>query len=92
MSQYQGIILDLPELLGQWRRFAISEPHELPSTRRRINTYDDNLTGMDQVVTRVTHHCQVVVVIGTPRIAPWNDVVKVQGRRPIKPTDLAPVF
>jgi hypothetical protein len=92
MSQYQGIILDLPELLGQWRRFAVSEPHELPPTCRRINAYDDDLTGMDQVVTRVTHHRQVVVVIGTSRIAPWNDVVKVQRRRPIKPTDLTTIF
>lgn len=92
MSQYQGVILDLPELLWQRWWFAVSEPHELPSTRRRINAYDDDLTGMDQVVTRVTHHCQVVVIICTSRIAPRNDVVKVQRRRPIKPTDLAPVF
>ena len=43
-------------------------------------------------MTRVTHYSQIVIVVGASRIAPRNDVVKVQRRRPIKPTDLALFF
>jgi hypothetical protein len=47
---------------------------------------------MDKVMTGVTDDAEVVVVIGTPRITPRNDVMDVQGGRIIIATDFACFF
>jgi hypothetical protein len=44
---------------------------------------------MYQIMARMTQHSQILVVIGTPRITPRNDVMNVQRRRPVIPTNLA---
>jgi hypothetical protein len=71
---------------------ALPEPHQLPASSRTIDANDRYLAGVDQVVARVANDRQVAVVVGTPRIATWYDVMDVDRRRLGIAANLTPVL